>query len=105
MYNTVEQHEAWLAGGGLPTPYLVAGGIAVAGIIGIGLAGASPDRQSPTPPATQAASKSGGGNSSGGSKPSRGGKSSGTQEHHLLTCASETLLVKVSDRLEAKVAV
>lgn len=64
-------------GGGLPTPYLIAGGVAVAGIIGIGLAGASPDRQSPTPPATAAAAKSGGGKPSGGSKPSGGGKASG----------------------------
>ena len=54
------------AGGGLPTPYLAAGGVAVLAIIGIGLAGAKPD-QAPAAPPTSSSSSSGSGSKSGAS--------------------------------------
>lgn len=46
-------------GGGLPTPYLAAGGVAVLAIIGIALAGAKPDQAAPAAPSTSSGSKSG----------------------------------------------
>ena len=48
-------HHCMAAGGGLPTPYLAAGGAALLAIIGIGLAGAKPD-QAPSPPASSSGS-------------------------------------------------
>ena len=51
------------AGGGLPTPYLAAGGVAAAAIVGIGLAGAKPDQAASSTPQSSggAAPKSSGG--------------------------------------------
>lgn len=51
------------AGGGLPTPYLAAGGVAAAAIVGIGLAGAKPDQAASSSPQSSgsAAPKSSGG--------------------------------------------
>ena len=51
------------AGGGLPTPYLAAGGVAAAAIVGIGLAGAKPDQaaSSSSQSSGSAAPKSSGG--------------------------------------------
>ena len=42
--------ECVRAGGGLPTQYLAAGGVAAAAIVGIGLAGAKPDEAPSSPP-------------------------------------------------------
>ena len=60
-------------GGGLPTPYLAAGGVAVLAILGIGLAGAKPDDASPAPSATSKSSGGGGSSSSSQSKSSSSG--------------------------------
>lgn len=56
-------------GGGLPTPYLAAGGVAAAAIVGIGLAGAKPDQASPQSSGSAAPKSSG----SAASKSSGGG--------------------------------
>ena len=64
------------AGGGLPTPYLAAGGAAALAILGIGLAGARPDNASPAEPATGGSSSSSSSSSSSQSKSSSKGKDS-----------------------------
>lgn len=55
----------WGAGGGLPTPYLAAGGAAVVIISALALAGAAPENAAPAASPTSTSSKSSGGSNSG----------------------------------------
>lgn len=53
-------------GGGLPTPYLAAGGVAAAAIVGIGLVGAKPDQAASSSPRSSGSAAP---NSSGSAAP------------------------------------